>query len=46
MEGRPPGRRSVYVEPALTEWGSIHDLTRGGKAGFEDFPAVGGSQGV
>ena len=31
-------RKKAYVTPELQEWGSITDLTQGGKAGLEDFP--------
>lgn len=31
-------RKKVYVRPELRDWGSIADLTQGGKAGLEDFP--------
>lgn len=38
--------RKAYVTPDLREWGSIRDLTHGGKAGFEDIPkgGVGGTR--
>lgn len=34
----PRPRKRVYVTPELQDWGSIADLTQGGKAGLEDFP--------
>jgi hypothetical protein len=40
------GDRRPYESPRLVEWGSLTNLTQGIKAGFEDFPAQGGSQGV
>lgn len=41
-------RRKAYVTPDLREWGSIRDLTQGGKIGFEDIPkgGVGGTRPV
>lgn len=38
--------RLPYRRPRLEEWGTVLDLTRGPKAGNEDFPAVGGTRGV
>lgn len=39
MEGEASSRlKKAYVTPELQEWGSIADLTQGGKAGLEDFP--------
>ena len=37
-KGTATTRKKMYVPPTLQDWGSITDLTQGGKAGFEDFP--------
>lgn len=33
-----------YQKPALVEWGSIADLTKGLRNGFQDLPLGGGSE--
>lgn len=36
QDALPP--KKAYVTPQLQSWGSIVDLTQGGKIGFEDLP--------
>ena len=38
--------KKKYSPPRLIEWGDLRDFTQGAVAGFEDFPALGGTSGV
>lgn len=36
----------LYARPELVRWGTIHQLTRGGQGGLEDFPTDGSFTGT